>query len=108
MAKFFGKVGFAQFVEKTPGNYEEGIIEKSYYGDVLRYSRRWDSAPNQQNDNINVSNHISILADGFAYNHLSEIRYVVWLGTKWKASSVDVEYPRLNIMIGGVYNGDED
>jgi len=106
MAKFYGKVGFMTTEKTAPGVYEEVIVEKEYYGDLLKVNRRWEGVSNHENDDLNVSLRVSILADDFAYEHLHEIRYVEWYNSKWKATTVEVEYPRLIISIGGVYNGD--
>lgn len=104
MAKWFGVIGYAETVETTPGVWEEQITERSYYGDVIRNTRRLQTA-NQVNDNVEVSNEISIVADPYAYQNFHAMRYVEWMGTKWKVSSVDVQYPRLTLSIGGVWNG---
>ena len=32
------------------------------------------------------------------------MRYVEFMGAKWKISSVEVQYPRLILTVGGVYN----
>jgi len=37
---------------------------------------------------------------------MGEIRYVTWMGTKWRVANIDVNYPRLNLSIGDVYNDD--
>lgn len=103
MAKFHGKVGYASFEETTPGVYEEKITEKNYYGEVIKNTRNLQSA-NQVNDNINVAFEISIVSDPYANQNFHAIRYVIYLGTKWKVSSVSVQYPRLILSIGGVYN----
>lgn len=104
MAKYFGKVGFATTVETSPGIYEETIVERNYFGDVYRNSRRLQST-DQVNDNINVSNEISIVADPYANENFHAIRYVEFMGAKWKASNVDVKSPRLVLTLGGVYHG---
>ena len=104
MAKFYGKIGYANTVETKPGVYEEQIVERSYYGDLIRNTRRLQSA-DQVNDDINISNEISIVADPYATNNFHTMRYVVFMGTKWKISNVEVSYPRLILMLGGVYNG---
>nr|WP_302637467.1 hypothetical protein [uncultured Clostridium sp.] len=82
----------------------EQIVERSYYGDVIRNIRRLQSSENL-NDDINVSNEISIVADAFANQNFHSMRYVEYMGTKWKVSSIEVKYPRLILSIGGVYNG---
>lgn len=104
MAKYFGKIGFGLTVETSPGVWEERITEREYYGDVSRFSKRLE-AQNQVNDNLNVNNEISIVSDPFAYEHFASIRYIEWMGVKWKVSSVEVQYPRLILNVGGVYNG---
>ena len=104
MAKFYGKIGYASMVETKPGVCEEQIVERSYYGDLIRNTRRLQSA-DQVNDDINISNEISIVADPYATNNFHTMRYAVFMGTKWKISNVEVSYPRLILTLGGVYNG---
>ena len=102
MAKFHGVIGFGSTVETAPGVYEEQIIEKVYTGDVLKIGRRFENA--DLNDNIRINNQISIIANPFAFQNCSFIRYVVWVGVKWKVASIEVEYPRLILTLGDVYN----
>lgn len=104
MAKFYGKIGYAMTKETTPGVWVEEIVERSYYGDVIRNIRRLQGSENL-NDDINVSNEISIVADAFANQNFHSMRYVEYMGAKWKVSSVEVKYPRLILNIGVVYNG---
>ena len=56
------------------------------------------------NDNLNISNEFSIIADPFAYENFQNMRYIVFMGAKWKITSVEVQYPRLILTVGGVYN----
>lgn len=104
MAKWCGIIGYAEQVETTPGVWSEQITERKYYGDVIRNNRRLQSA-GKLNDDINVGNEISIVADPFANNNFHSMRYVEFMGTKWKVTTVDVQYPRLILSLGGVYNG---
>lgn len=103
MSKFYGAIGFAETVETEPGIWEEQIVERSYYGDVVRNIRKLQTS-SSVNDNIVISNEISIVADPYAELNMFAMRYVVWMGTKWKIESVDVNYPRLSLTIGGLYN----
>lgn len=104
MAKFYGKIGYAETVETAPGVWQEQITERDYFGDLNRNTRTAQSS-NQLNDNINISNEISILADPFANQNFHLMRYVEYMGTKWKITNVEVQYPRLILTVGGVYNG---
>lgn len=104
MAKFCGNIGFINTVEKDPGCWEEEIVERKYYGDLVRNSSRFQ-ASGGVNDNITITNNISIVADPYANENFQHIRYVVFLNAKWRVTNVEVERPRLILTIGGVYNG---
>lgn len=106
MAKYHGKVGFIKTVEDPVGSgvWTETVTERYYYGDVNRFVGRWASA-SKVNDDVDISNEISIVADSFANSNLQAMRYVEWCGALWKINSIDVQYPRLILSIGGVYNG---
>lgn len=103
MAKFYGKIGYAIVEETEPGIFEETIVEHFYYGNFIRNSRRLQDRGNI-NDNINISNQISILADPFATNNFHAMRYVEYMNAKWKITDIEVNYPRLLLCIGGLYN----
>ena len=104
MARYFGAVGYADTVETAPGVFVEQITERKYYGELIRNVRKLQSAETL-NDDINVSNTISIVADPFANENFHAMRYVEYMGVKWKITSVEVQYPRLSLTIGGIYNG---
>lgn len=103
MPKYCGLIGFAETVETAPGIWEERITERRYYGDVLRNTRRFQNSDGI-NDNINISNEISIISDPYASRNLQYIRCVEFMGAKWKISNVEVQFPRLILTIGDVYN----
>lgn len=103
MAKFHGAIGYAEMVGGKPGVHGEKISEKMYSGDLIRNTRRLQSA-DQLNDNIVVANEISIVSDPFANENFHSMRYVEFMGAKWKITNVEVQYPRLILTIGGVYN----
>lgn len=104
MAKFFGPIGYAETKETSPGVWTEIITERNYYGDVVKNMSRVRDTEHL-NDTTTVDNQLSIVADEFAYNNLYTIRYVKWMGVRWKISSIQVQRPRLLLSIGGVYNG---
>lgn len=104
MAKYYGKIGYNESVETTPGVWEEKITERSYYVDVVGNTRRLQST-DKVNDDVNVNNEISIVADPYAMNNFHSMRYVEFMGAKWKVSNVEVQYHRLILTLGGLYNG---
>lgn len=105
MSKWFGKIGYAIQKETEPGIWEDKIVERDYYGDLLTDNRKRQTNNNVL-DEITLSNMVSIIADPFAYNNCSCMAYAEIMGTRWKISEVEVKHPRLNLTIGGVYNGD--
>ena len=104
MAKFYGVIGYAVTKMTEQGIYEEQIVETEYVGDVIRNTRRLRDG-SKINDDINISNQISIIADPYTANNFHTMRYVVFMGAKWKISEVEVQYPRLILTLGGLYNG---
>lgn len=105
MPRFYGKVGYATTVETSPGIWEEQYTERYYSGDLIRNSRSLQVGANM-NDGINIANEVSILSDPYAYENFHAIRYVEFMNSKWKVSSVEVQYPRLRLILGGLFHGD--
>lgn len=106
MAKWYGNIGYAEMVEVEPGDWCEEITTRPYYGDAIRNTRMLQNSGGI-NDNVNIGNQISIVADPYANNHIYDMRYAEFQGAKWKVTNVDVQYPRLILTLGGIYNDGE-
>ncbi len=104
MAKWYGVIGYADTVEVEPGIWEEQVTERPYYGELIRNTRRLQTT-DKVNDDLTISNQISIVSDPYAINNFHAMKYAVLWGTKWKITSVEVQYPRLVLEVGGVCNG---
>lgn len=104
--KYYGQIGFRTTSEIKAGVWEESIVEHSYYGDVIKNTRQYRSG-DKVNDDLDINNQVSIVADPFARNHFHEMIYIKWMGAAWKITAIDVQFPRLILTIGGVYNGNE-
>lgn len=104
MARFYGKVGYGEAVDQGNGVHEELVTYRWYSGDVVRNTRRLENG-DKVNDNLSVSNSISIVSDTYANEHFHAILYAEWAGTLWKVADVEVQSPRLLLRLGGVYNG---
>lgn len=104
MAKFCGIIGYEITTETEPGIYEETIIEQQYYGDVIKNNRRIQD-PGKVNFDVTISNQFSIIADPFANHNFHSMRYIEFMGVKWKITEVEVQFPRLILSVGGIYNG---
>ena len=104
MGKWYGKIGFSETVETEPGIWEDRITEREYYGETIRNWSKKFQFSSGVNDDISLSNSISILADPFVVKNLGNIRYINFMGSNWKVIDVEVQYPRMILAIGGLYN----
>lgn len=105
MAKFSGKIGYAtESVEIRKGVWKDEIVERQHFGDVIRNTRQLTEGESV-NDDLSVSNSISIVADAYAREHFFAMRYIMWAGTLWTIKDVEVQSPRLLLRLGGVYHG---
>lgn len=102
--RFYGLVGYAVTEETAPGVWMETIEERPYYGDFSRNLNSRADSTNQVNDDILLNNRFSIIADPYAIQNFSLIKYIIFMDVKWKVTSVEVQYPRLILSTGGVYN----
>lgn len=102
MAKYYGMIGFATQQETKPGIWEDVIEERPYKGDVLRNGRRYDRSESI-NDNFTITNQFSIVSDAFLYSHIPALRYLEYMGSKFKIVSAEIDRPRVTISVGGVY-----
>lgn len=106
MAQFHGMIGYGITEEDPPdsGVFVDKIVTHPYYGEILRNSRNLEPGEGV-NDDITVTNRISIVADEYAIEHFFFIKYVEWAGVRWTVSNVTVDAPRLILSLGSVYNG---
>lgn len=106
MARFSGEIGYGESHEDPPGSdiWKDTIVERSYFGDVVRNTRRLEPGE-QANPSITLGNSFSVVMDEYLTEHYHNIKYLRWEGVLWTVTSVQVQRPRLIIDIGEVYNG---
>lgn len=105
MNKWYGKIGYIKQIQTAPSVWTNEETVREYYGDVIRNTSRWSTNSDSTNDNLNISNQISIVADQFAYQNFHSIKWIEFMGARWKIESVEPKHPRLILTIGGVWNG---
>ena len=104
MAKFSGAIGYEHLKETAPGVWRPSLTERKHRGNLLKHAWRW-SPSEKANDDLTISNQISIVADAFMYENIGAIRYVVMNGSKWKVTNIEINRPRIVLTLGGIYNG---
>lgn len=107
MGKFHGVIGYSVPIQTEAGVFRTDvqIVERNVYGDELQASSKWVEGRNV-NDDLKVNTKISIIADAYAMQHFSQIKYCVWMGIKWKVIEIQPKRPRLILTLGGEYNGE--
>lgn len=105
--KYHGIIGYDLTSEDPdePGVWRPSFVEKVATGDVLDMSSKWEKYNDSTNDNISLSKKISVMMDPFIAENFSRIRYVEYMGEKWRVESATPQYPRIILTLGGVYNG---
>ena len=109
MNKFYGTIGFVKTEETAPGVWTARTEEHGYCGDLIRNYFRNDPG-SKVNPDVNINNQVSIVCDPYALENFQFIKFVRFLGTAWRVSSVEVDYPRLTLTLGEAYSeevGDE-
>jgi len=109
--KWSGNIGF--FIDEEvfkdgvgTGVWKQRIVEKHYSGDLLRDYRTQESS-NFVNESINISNTISIVCDRFIDDHIMDIKYITFKNKKFKVKAFTPNHPRIEMQIGGLYNGQQ-
>jgi len=104
LAKFKGRVGYAETVDTGNGIWEHTIVERIYSGDITRNTRRYEET-DKVNDNYILNNEISLVADPYAFANFHKLRWIELFGEKWRINTAEVNRPRIKITVGGVWNG---
>ena len=106
MAKFCGYIGFVKDETVRPGVVKNVAIEKPYRGELSGMTFQWESS-GQVNDNVDLDNTLSIVADSYMQENFYAIRYVKMRGAAWCVTRIRERFPRLVLTIGGLYNGEK-
>ena len=104
MAKFAGLVGYVTQKESTSGVWLPETVERKMHGDVIRAASSFN-ANEKVNEDVILQQRISLVGDQYAYANFTGLKYVTYLGVKWKVLSIEVNRPRLVVTLGGVWNG---
>lgn len=101
--KYYGALGFVEYIEEPVGVFREVIREYNYYGDVVRIINHSQGAE-KVTDDLKVNNQISVLVDPYALENFANLRYATFNNSKWEVSAVELAYPRLVISFRGLYH----
>lgn len=104
MTKVSCIAGYAKQEEVEPGIFEDVITERRIRGDLLGDVQRRNAAITI-NDEITITNRLSVIADKYINDNMNALVYVKLDGVYWKVSSIENQRPRLLIYFGGMWHG---
>lgn len=108
MSRYYGSVGYA-ICSENPANsgvWKNTIVERNYYGDIIKNSIRSNIASNSINNTLSSNDTISVIADAYALDNYMNIKYAEVNGVRWNVTSIDIQRPRLLLYLGSIYNGE--
>lgn len=103
MAKWYGKIGYASTVQTAPSVWTPQIVERPYFGDIIRNTSGRNETSDSTNDELRFDAQISIVADQYAIQHFASMKWIELYDVKWKISKVEPRHPRLILTVGGQY-----
>lgn len=104
MSKFWGKIGINRGpVEGTPGIFTPTIEEVEVAGEMRLIGARWQN--HELGDTVSAKHVLSIITPEDSDIDYAEVVYVLWKGQKWSIVSIQYKRPRVELRLGGKYNG---
>lgn len=97
-------VGYTIEQDQGHGIISEQPVEVSVRGDMLRNNPRM-SYSGSVNGTMTMSMSFSFIADAFAFQHMTKIRYLIFNGEAWTVNTIQEVRPRIILELGGAYNG---
>ena len=104
MSRFRGLIGIKRdHVETDPGVFVPNIEEIEVTGEIRGQGARWQNA--EQRDTVSAKHVLSIVTPEDRIVEFTEVVYIWWQGRKWSVTSIEYKRPRIELSIGGLYNG---
>jgi len=104
MAKFWGKIGINRgAVEGAPGIFTPTIEEVEVSGEMRLIGARWSN--HELGDSVSAKHVLSIITPEDSTIDFTEVVYIVWQGRNWSVRTIQYKRPRVELTLGGKYNG---
>jgi hypothetical protein len=104
MTKFRGNIGLNRGpVESDPGIFSQVIEDVEVTGEMLNLGLGWQGVGMQ--DSLSAKHILSIIIPEEESVEFNEVVYVEWHSRRWNVTSIEYKRPRINLTLGGLYNG---
>lgn len=104
MTKFRGKIGINRGpIETSPGIFTPTIEEVEVTGEIRSIGARWRNA--SLRETVSARHVLSIVTPESSVAEYTEVVYIWWQTQKWAVVEIEYKRPRVELTLGGVYNG---
>jgi hypothetical protein len=104
MTKFWGTIGINHgAVEGDPGIFTPTIEEVEVAGNMRLESARWQN--HELGDSVTAKHVLSIVTPEDSKIDFAEAVYIHWQNQKWSVVAIKYMRPRVELTLGGLYNG---
>lgn len=105
MTRYRGLIGINKGVIQTdsPGIVRPDIQEVEVSGDMYTTRVSWQYGGARER--ISLQNVLSIITPETSDVDFNEVVYVEWQNRKWSVTAIQYKRPRVELTMGGLYNG---
>jgi len=104
MTKFWGKIGINRGPqEDAPGIFVPVIEEVEVAGELRNLGARWQN--HELGGTVSARHVLSIVTPEDSIIDFTEVVYIWWQNRKWSVVAIEYKRPRIELTLGGLYNG---
>lgn len=104
MSRFRGPIGINRGPrEIAPGIFEAIIEEVTVNGEMRNLSARWSQQ--SANESLVAKHVLSVVTPEKSDIDFNAVVYIEWQGRQWSVTSIQYNRPRVELTLGGLYNG---
>lgn len=107
--KYRGEVGFIINEETEPGIWKPYSMVQEVRGEVIQNTVSWNEGDTINSD-VKFQNRISIVLSNFLTQNMMALRWITYMGVRFKISKIELKPPRMIFTLGDEYieEGDYD
>ena len=104
MSRFWGIIGLNRgFVETAPGVHTSNVEELEVSGEMRNLGARTPNA--NLREGVAARHVLSVITPDDGEIDFTEAVYIIWQGRKWATTAIEYKRPRVELTLGGLYNG---
>lgn len=104
MSRFRGYIGLNRGTKEIePGIFEPVIEEVEVTGEIRHSGPRWSAQG--MRDSLSARHVLSTVTPEDKIAEFTEVVYIWWQDRKWSVTEIEYKRPRIELTIGGLYNG---